>query len=55
MPNIQEEYVVIKLYKLVKGDPKDSPPLTNGDFSTNVETIIQELVGDGIIVEIEKG
>lgn len=55
MPSIQEEYVVIKLYKLVKGDANDAPPLTNGDFATNAEAIIQELVGDGVIVEIEKG
>ena len=55
MPSIQEEYIVIKLYKLVKGDVNGAPPLTNDDFSASVESIIQELVGDGVIVEIEKG
>lgn len=55
MPNIQEEFVVVKLFKLVKGPTHNEPPITNEDFSASLETIVQELVGDGVIVEIEKG
>ena len=52
MAQIQEEIVVIKLSKLVK-DVSDQP-LTNGDFELTVESIVQELVGSSIIVEVEK-
>ena len=51
MAKIQEEIIVIKLSKLVK-EVNDS--LTTEDFVQNVEAIVQELVGDSIIVEVEK-
>lgn len=53
MAKIQEEVVVIKLSKLVK-NLEDAAPLTNEDFSANLEAIVQELVGDAVIVEIDK-
>ena len=54
MPFVQEEFVTVKLYKLHKGQPENLPPLANKDLALNLEDIIQELVGDSIVVEVEK-
>jgi hypothetical protein len=53
MAHIQEEIIVIKLSKLVK-DIDSSPPLTDKDFTANIEAVVQELAGPGIVVELEK-
>lgn len=53
MAQIQEEIIVIKLSKLVK-DVNAATPLTDVDFSANIEAVVQELVGPGIVVELEK-
>ena len=52
MAQIQEEVVVIKLSKLVK--ELENQSLTGDDFVLTVESIVQELVGSSIIVEVEK-
>ena len=54
MAKIQEEVVVIRLSKLIKNSEEDVVQLTNKDFSANLEAILQELVGDTVVVEIEK-
>lgn len=54
MPYIQEETVTVKLYKLHKGQPEDLPQLTNNDFVTNLEAIVQELAGENVVIEINK-
>lgn len=51
MAKIQEEIIVIKLSKLVK---EVDASLTTDDFIQNIEAIVQELVGESIIVEVEK-
>ena len=53
MAKIQEEIVVIRLSKLVK-DADDSVQITDDDFSQNVEALVQELVGQSVIVEVTK-
>jgi hypothetical protein len=53
MAQIQEEVIVVKLSKLVK-DVNAAPPLTDADFAANIEAVVQELVGPGIVVELEK-
>ncbi len=55
MAKIVTELVVIKLSKLVKETDNDVSPLTNKDFSANLEAVLQELVGEAVVVEIEKG
>lgn len=52
MAKIQEEVVIITLSKLIKDSTEDVSPLTNKDFVSNLETIVQELVGDTVVVEI---
>lgn len=53
MAHVQEEIVVIKLSKLLKSDSEQSS-LVADEFTATVESIVQELVGDNVIVEVEK-
>lgn len=53
MAKILEETLKIKLSKLIK-NTESTTSLINEEFSTNLEAIVQELVGDSIIVEVEK-
>ena len=53
MAKIQEEIVVIRMSKLVK-DNSDSGQITDADFSQNVEVLVQELVGESVVVEVVK-
>lgn len=53
MAQIIEEVIVIKLSKLVKNDEKvDS--ISNQEIEAALEQVTQELVGSGVIVEVEK-
>jgi hypothetical protein len=52
MAKIVEEVVVIKLSKLVK-EGADASIVTD-DLQAALEQVAQELVGDGIIVEVER-
>lgn len=54
MAKIREEVVVIKLSKLVKNSGDDSISLAGDEIVIALEQVVQELVGDGIIVEVEK-
>ena len=55
MAKIQEEIIIIKLSKLQKTNVANSERLTSVDFAANLEDIVQELVGDGVVVEVETG
>jgi hypothetical protein len=55
MAKIQEEVVVIKLSRLIKDTetvPQDS--MAGPEVQQALEQVVQELVGDGVVVEIEK-
>lgn len=54
MAKIQSETVTIKLSKLVKDSDVGHDQLASDDFESNLEAIVQELVGAGVIVEIER-
>lgn len=54
MAKIQSETVTIKLSKLVKDSDAAHEQLASDDFEVNLEAIVQELVGAGVIVEIER-
>lgn len=54
MAKIQEEIYVVKLSKLARNNQEDSAIITNVNFNENLETIIQELVDENIVVEVEK-
>jgi hypothetical protein len=52
MAKIQEELIVIKLSKLHKDKNTQAQGLANDDVITGLEAVVQELVGNDIIVEI---
>jgi hypothetical protein len=54
MAKIAEEIVVIKLSKLVKDSEVDGVQLVDAETLANLEVVAQELVGDSVVVEIEK-
>ena len=53
MAKIQEEIIVIKFSQLVK-DGSDSSPCVTEDVAAALTQVAEELVGAGVIVEIEK-
>lgn len=53
MAKIHEEVIVIKLSKLHKENQTISE-LAGDDILTNLEVVVQELVGSDIVVEVEK-
>jgi hypothetical protein len=53
MANIHEEVITIKLSKLVKNSETLVPQIANSEIVTSIEQIVQELVGNDIIVETE--
>jgi len=53
MAQIHEEVIVIKLSKLVKTG-SDAGSLAGEEIISALEQVVQELVGDRVIVEVEK-
>lgn len=53
MAKIVEDVVVIKFSKLVKDSEKDTT-LAGSEIQAALEQVAQELVGDGVVVEVEK-
>lgn len=53
MAKIIEEVVKVKLNKLVKNSETLEEPLASAEVIASLEQIVQELVGNDIIVEIE--
>ena len=53
MAKIQEEVIVIKLSRLIK-DNVDATSVASEDILKALEQVAQELVGDNIVVEVEK-
>ena len=54
MAKIQEEIYVVKLSKLIRNNQEDFATIANINFNENLETIIQELVDENVVVEVEK-
>jgi hypothetical protein len=53
MAKIHEEIVVIKLSKLIK-DTENVGILADAETVASLEQVTQELVGSGVIVEVER-
>jgi hypothetical protein len=53
MAKVQTETVVITVSKLVK-DAANATALISDDVVTALESVVEELVGAGLVVEIEK-
>ena len=54
MAKLQEDTIAIKLSKLLKDTDHESPILTN-ETVEQLEIVLQELVGAGVLVEIYTG
>lgn len=56
MAKIEEHLIVIKLSRLVKDSTKNKKTIADDlvpDTLSNLEQLVQELLGDGVVVEIE--
>ena len=53
MAKIQEEVIVIKVSQLVK-DGADAAPRVNEDVTSALAQVVEELIGAGVVVEIER-
>jgi len=53
MAVIHQEVLVIKVSKLIK-DSDGAPKLVTEDTVSALEQVTQELVGEGVIVEVEE-
>jgi len=54
MAKIIKQTIVIELNQLVKDDAPISMNLVNNDLLSSLEAVTQELVGNGIIVEVNE-
>jgi len=54
MAKIQEEVIVIKLSRLIKDNDAELQAIVGNEIQQALEQVVQELVGAGVIVEVEK-
>ena len=54
MAQIIEDVIVIKFSKLVKNGESEGSHIVGAEIQTALEQVAQELVGDSVIVEIER-
>lgn len=54
MAKLHEEVVVLKLSKLVKEKNSEEVYLADNEFCTAIEEVAQQLLGENIIVEVER-
>lgn len=54
MAKIVEEIVVIKFSKIVKDNSEQGSDIASVEIQSALEQVAQELVGDGVVVEVEK-
>lgn len=54
MAKIHEEVVVIKLSKLIKEKDSDEQFIATNDVCDALQSVAEELLGTGIIVEVER-
>jgi len=54
MAKIVEDVIVIKFSKIVKDSESDSAGIAGADVQAALEQVAQELVGDAVVVEVER-
>lgn len=54
MARIVEDVVLIKFSKIVKDEDNDQHVIAGSEIQSALEQVAQELVGDGVIVEVVK-
>jgi hypothetical protein len=53
MAKIIEHVLVIKFSKIAKDSESESAAIVGADIQQALEQVAQELVGDGVVVEVE--
>lgn len=54
MAKIHEEVVVIKLSKLIKDKDGDQQYIATNDICDALQSVAEELLGGGVVVEVER-
>jgi hypothetical protein len=54
MAKIIEDVIVIKFSRIVKESESGTPEIAGRDLQQALEQVAQELVGDGVVVEVER-
>jgi hypothetical protein len=55
MAKIHEEVIVITISRLIKdSDAADAPDIANVDILTALGSVAEELLGNGVVVEVNK-
>lgn len=54
MAKIVEDVVVIKFSKIVKDSESETTDIAVAEIQAALEQVAQELVGDGVVVEVER-
>ena len=54
MAKIVQDEVIIKFSKLVKDSEQEVLEIAGADIQAALEQVAQELVGDGVIVELDR-
>lgn len=54
MAKIVEDIIIIKFSKIVKDSESESAELISSDIQVALEQVAQELVGEAVIVEVER-
>jgi hypothetical protein len=54
MAKIIEDVIVIKFSKIVKDSESEATDIAGADLEQALEQVAQELVGDGVVVEIQR-
>lgn len=54
MAQIVEDVIIIKFSKIVKSSEADVPAIVGQEIQQALEQVAQELVGDSVVVEIER-
>jgi hypothetical protein len=52
MAKILEDVLIVKFSKIVKDSDTDNGGLIGADIQSALEQVAQELVGDGVVVEV---
>lgn len=54
MAKIHEELIVVKISKLIKDTDGETAQIAGTDIVAGLEAVVQEMVGEGVIVEVIK-
>ena len=54
MAKIVEDIVILKFSRIVKDNNSDPDPAVTNDHIAALEQVAQELVGESVVIEVEK-